>query len=169
MTELRPNQRKTHSSVIHHIREMLDGDWPAEIYRKEVLSGRTRNYAFTGPKRVRTVQITHTLLGIELKLGRRRIHMPDLATARYLSVFARLGVNRVAVPYDITRISHLADRLESACQRVWRIADRAARGAARKQSQALRSQILRALRTDLAIPANASGDLSLEPGKRPGR
>jgi hypothetical protein len=43
---------------------------------------------------------------------------PDLATARYLSVFARLGVKDVAVPYDITKISVLADELESSWYRM---------------------------------------------------
>jgi hypothetical protein len=36
-----------------------------------------------------------------------------VATARYLAVFARLGVAEVAVPYDITQVSQLADDLES--------------------------------------------------------
>jgi hypothetical protein len=59
------------------------------------------------------VGIQHTLLGIELKIGRQRLLCPDLATARYLSVFARTGCQQVAIPYDITKISHLADELES--------------------------------------------------------
>ncbi|MBK7597408.1 MAG: hypothetical protein IPJ07_02360 [Acidobacteria bacterium] len=36
-----------------------------------------------------------------------------MTTAKYLSVFARLGVQTVAVPYDITQISRLAEDLDS--------------------------------------------------------
>ena len=43
---------------------------------------------------------------------------PDLATARYLSVFARIGAADVAVPYDITKISHIADELDSSWYRM---------------------------------------------------
>ena len=47
-----------------------------------------------------------------------RIACPDLATARYLQVFSRLGVAEVAVPYDISKISSLADDLETGWQRL---------------------------------------------------
>jgi hypothetical protein len=43
---------------------------------------------------------------------------PDLATARYLAVFARAGCGAIAIPYDITKISHLADELESSWHRM---------------------------------------------------
>jgi len=48
---------------------------------------------------------------------------PDLATARYLAVFARAGCATVAIPYDITRISHLADELDSSWHRMLLLAD----------------------------------------------
>lgn len=63
-------------------------------------------------------EIFHTLLGIELKVGKARIATPDLATARYLCVFARLGCPEVAVPYDISKISAIADELETGWQRM---------------------------------------------------
>jgi hypothetical protein len=53
-----------------------------------------------------------------LKIGRHRMACPDLATARYLAVFARAGCTNVAVPYDISRISRLADELESSWHRM---------------------------------------------------
>jgi hypothetical protein len=53
-----------------------------------------------------------------LKIGKARISCPDLSTARYLSVFARLGCARVAVPYDITALSGIADELETAWYRM---------------------------------------------------
>lgn len=70
------------------------------------------------PERENTPEIMHTLLGIELKVGRSRIATPDLATARFLCVFARLGCREVAVPYDISKISGIADMLETGWQRM---------------------------------------------------
>jgi hypothetical protein len=49
---------------------------------------------------------------------------PDLATARYLAVFARAGCAAIAIPYDITRISRLADELESSWHRMLLLADK---------------------------------------------
>jgi len=60
---------------------------------------------------------------VELKVGRRRLLCPDLATARYLSVFARAGCQEVALPYDITKVSLLADELESSWHRMLLLAD----------------------------------------------
>jgi hypothetical protein len=70
------------------------------------------------PERENSPEVMHTLLGIELKVGRLRIATPDLATARYLCVFARLGCSEVAVPYDISQISGIADLLETGWQRM---------------------------------------------------
>ncbi len=98
-------------------KEMGDA-WLPEIYRERVLKLRTRSYHFESLKPGAKVSIQHTLLGVELKIGRRRLLCPDLATARYLSVFARAGCNDVAVPYDITKISLLADDLESSWYRM---------------------------------------------------
>ena len=78
------------------------------------------------PPKVNSVQVQHTLLGVELKIGRRRMLCPDLATARYLGVFARAGCVDVAVPYDITKISRLADELESAWHRMLLLIEREA-------------------------------------------
>ncbi len=83
-----------------------------------VRQGKTRRYALMAPKRVASVEVQYTLLGIELKIGRRRLLCPDVATARFLSVFARLGVDEVAVPYDITQVARLADLFESAWQQM---------------------------------------------------
>lgn len=100
------------------ILEKLGETWMPRIYRERILRLRTRSYHFetTNPKA--RIVIQHTLLGVELKIGRRRLLCPDLATARYLSVFARVGVSDVAVPYDITKISHIADELESSWYRM---------------------------------------------------
>lgn len=88
------------------------------IYRDKILTERTRQYELLAPAKISTVEVLHTLLGIELKIANRRLLCPDLATARYLAVFARLGCNVIAVPYDITQISRLADELESSWHRM---------------------------------------------------
>ncbi|MFQ3582154.1 MAG: hypothetical protein SNJ62_05610 [Chloracidobacterium sp.] len=88
------------------------------LYETLVLSQRTRRFAlFPAPcLRRPVVQIQYTLLGIELKVGRRRLSCPDMATARYLAVFAQLGVSAVAVPYDISQLPRVADAFETAWQ-----------------------------------------------------
>ncbi len=106
------------------IRAELGDAWLPNIYRERVLTLRTRAYQFPALPRNASPEIHHTLLGIELKLGRRRLLCPDLATARYLAVFARLGCRAVAIPYDITKISLAADELESCWHRMLLISDR---------------------------------------------
>src|SRR5256714_8898314 len=95
-------------------------------------------------------QIHHTLLGIELKVGRRRMLCPDLATARYLSVFARIGCRAVAIPYDITKISTIADELDSCWHRMLLISDRltADRNAAFRAR--IRRQLIGKVRNEIA-------------------
>ena len=94
--------------------ESLCDVWIPAIYRDQVRTQRTRSYEMEIPERENAPEILHTLLGIELKVGKRRFACPDLATARYLMVFARLGCRNVAIPYDITKISVIADELEVA-------------------------------------------------------
>src|ERR1044072_8635299 len=89
----------------------------ASVYEKKILSQRTRQYELKAGGKLSQVEILHTLLGIELKISNRRLLCPDLATARYLSVFARLGCDLIAVPYDISQISRLADEMESSWHR----------------------------------------------------
>ncbi len=96
--------------------ESISHSWIPTIYREKVRSQRTRSYELKVPERENQAEIFFTLLGIELKVGKRRFSCPDLATARYLLVFARLGCTKVAIPYDITKISVLADEFEVAWQ-----------------------------------------------------
>ena len=93
------------------------------LYRDRVLSTRTRQFALPRANSDVNVEVIHTLLGIELKIGKRRLLCPDYPTARYLSIFARLGGGQVAVPYDITAISTIADEMESSLQLMFLIAD----------------------------------------------
>ncbi|MDI1240450.1 MAG: hypothetical protein PSX80_00850 [bacterium] len=92
--------------------------WIPVIYRDKVRPLRTRSLQMAVPERENLPEISHTLLGIELKVGKLRISTPDLSTARFLSVFARLGSREVAIPYDISKISGIADMLETGWQRM---------------------------------------------------
>ncbi|HVQ39729.1 MAG TPA: hypothetical protein VMS31_19470 [Pyrinomonadaceae bacterium] len=119
----------------------LGETWLPQIYRERVRQGRTRAYHFEPLPEKPRVEIQHTLLGVELRAGRKRLLCPDLATARYLSVFARAGCQHVAVPYDITRISQLADELESSWHRMFLLAEHQAAG----ESDAFKKRIGRLL------------------------
>ncbi len=103
--------------AVQSVREDLGADWLPNIYEQKVRTGRTRACTIEVPRRENRAVIQHTLLGIELKVGRRRFSCPDLATARYMCVFARIGCREFAVPYDITQVPALADALETAWQR----------------------------------------------------
>lgn len=99
--------------MVAEIEKLMGEQLIGALYRDAIRPLRTRSYALNAPIKTVPVEILHTLLGIELKIGKRRLLCPDLATARYLAVFAKLGVGEIAVPYDITQISRLADALES--------------------------------------------------------
>lgn len=103
---------------IDGLRANLSELWIPEIYREKVRTLRTRSFTMNIAERENSPEIFHTLLGIELKTGKVRIATPDLATARYLCVFVRLGCREVAVPYDISKISGIADLLETGWQRM---------------------------------------------------
>ena len=117
---------KSAADLLLDIEETMGDSWLPRIYHKLILKTRTRSYEFPAVQKRVDPQIYHTLLGVELKVGRRRMLCPDLATARYLAVFARAGCKSIAIPYDITRISHLADELESSWHRMLLLADRQA-------------------------------------------
>ncbi len=128
----------------------------ADIYAQKVRASRTRSCMLEIPERENDVQILHTLLGIELKVGRRRFACPDLATARYMRVFARLGCREFAIPYDITRISNLADELETAWQRSLLIIETYHTLPTPRQRSQNRSRLLKAIR--LQISEIGAGD-----------
>ena len=129
------------------IRNELGESWLPTIYRDRVLKLRTRSYHFDSLKG--TVAIQHTLLGVELKIGNKRLLCPDLATARYLSVFARAGCNDVAIPYDITNISRLADEMESSWFRMLLLIDEAAKQTNVKLRTRLRGLLFATIRSEI--------------------
>jgi hypothetical protein len=124
-------------AVVAEVKESLGEAWLARLYRERVLLLRTRAHPVPIATKNARVEVQHTLLGIELQVGRRRMSCPDLATARYLSVFARVGCTNVAVPYDITKISPLADELESSWHRMLLLVEHLTEG----RSGAFRSRV----------------------------
>lgn len=128
----------------------MGADWLPVVYEEKVRSLRTRSYDFEVPQRENSAEILHTLLGIELKVGKRRMACPDLSTARYLRVFARLGCRSVAVPYDVSVIPGLADELESSWQiAILRIGERTKSDSQAARSR-IRSLVVRAMRDEIA-------------------
>lgn len=135
------------------VKAELNEAWLPHIYRERVRSKRTRSYHFAGLTKQPRVEIQHTLLGVELKAGQRRLLCPDLATARYLSIFARAGCADVAVPYDITKISQAADELESSWHRMLLLADHHAAG----KSESFKTRIRRVLVNKIRVEIEQAG------------
>ncbi|MCA1593972.1 MAG: hypothetical protein LC754_15235 [Acidobacteria bacterium] len=144
-----PSRRPTTEEIVAGVREHLGDAWPPRIYRERVLPLRTRSHAIPPATKGATVEVQHTLLGVELKVGRRRISCPDYATARYLAVFARAGCGNVAVPYDITKISSLADELESAWQRMLLFSDHSSGGRGKSFSSRVRAVVVKEVREEI--------------------
>ncbi len=128
----------------------LSDAWIPAIYRDKVRTQRTRSYEMEIPERENSPEIFFTLLGIELKVGKRRFACPDLATARYLQTFARLGCREVAIPYDITRISVIADELEVAWHKLILQNEDANRGKPPQTVGRSRSALIKRARTEIA-------------------
>jgi hypothetical protein len=127
--------------IAAEVKRQLGDQLISVIYRERVRTMRTRSYRLDAPAKKTDVEVMHTLLGVELKIGKRRLSCPDLAMARYLSVFARLGVAEVATPYDITRVSRLADDLESSWYRMLTLVEHLAI----EQSARFRNRVLAVL------------------------
>lgn len=130
----------------NEIKEILGETWLVNIYRDKIRPLRTRSYSLDIPERENSVEIQHTLLGVELKAGNIRLACPDLSTARYLQTFARLGCQEIAVPYDITKISTLADDLESSWQRIVLLLDESNKDKAATAKGRLRASLIKEIR-----------------------
>ena len=143
----------TAEEYAEQVKAELDDAWLPNIYRERIRRMRTRSYSFEDIPKTTRVVIQHTLLGVELKVGSKRMLCPDLATARYLSVFARAGCDNVAVPYDITRISQLSDELESAWHRMILLAEHNAAA----KSDAFRSRLRKLLVGKIRTEVNETG------------
>ena len=130
------------TDAVREAKAELDEAWLPTIYSQKVRSQRTRAYKLDITPRENRAEIQYTLLGIELKVGRKRFACPDLATARYLRVFARIGCREFAIPYDITQISPVADELETSWQRSLLLLDQMDQNSARtKLVKAIRDEV----------------------------
>jgi len=147
---------ETVHTVAQRVKAILDTEWIPAIYREQVLTDRTRRYALKCPNGAQRVEIVQTLLGIEVKVEGRRLLVPDLAIARYLAIFARVGAEAVAVPYDITRISQLADRLERSWRGLLRLVEQMTEGRSPAFRSRVRSRLMRWMREEVrALGAGA--------------
>ncbi|MFQ5929291.1 MAG: hypothetical protein ACE5MK_06305 [Acidobacteriota bacterium] len=88
----------------------------SQTYAGKVLSRRTRVVSLLGRKC--EPLILYTFLGFELKMARKRITCPDMSTARYLKIFAELGMPSIRIPYDPTQTGRLLVELELPLQRI---------------------------------------------------
>ena len=147
--KLKEPLRVSAEAIGTQIKESLGEAWLPRLYRERILTLRTRSHHLPMAAKDAPVDVQHTLLGIELKVGRRRLSCPDLATARYLAVFARAGCTAVAVPYDITRISRLADDLESAWQRMLLLIEPFTEGRSRAFRSRLRTMLINDVRREI--------------------
>jgi hypothetical protein len=136
--------------LLQEIEATMSDSWLPDFYGRRILKLRTRSYEFPALARHSAPEIQHTLLGIELKVGRKRMLCPDLATARYLAVFARAGCKAIAIPYDITKISHLADELESSWHRMLLLADSLTSGRKAAFATRVRTMLIGKVRDGIA-------------------
>jgi hypothetical protein len=132
------------------IKKNLGDDWIPKIYAEKVRAQRTRAFSLDVAEKENKAEIQYTLLGIELKVGNKRFASPDLATARYLQIFARIGCRDFAVPYDITKISSIADEMEIAWRRLLLLVDLETKPLSASSRGRIRSGLLRSIRGELA-------------------
>jgi hypothetical protein len=147
---LRRGRAPSLDSIAARVRESLGDEWLPRVYVERVRPLRTRSFQLPAATEGAQVRVQHTLLGVELKIGRRRLSCPDFSTARYLAVFARAGCAEVAVPYDITKISRLADDLESSWQRTMLLADHLTEGRDKGFRTRLRRSLAEEIRREIA-------------------
>lgn len=135
--------------AVSQIKVEMDADWLSALYLGRIRSQRTRSIHLDIPERENDPIINYTLLGIELKVGRRRIACPDLATARYMRVFARIGCRDFAIPYNITKISIEADALETSWHRAFLLLDEFTAAKSVRSRASLRAKLVKSLRNEI--------------------
>lgn len=136
-------------TIADNIKTELDSDWIPTIYEEKIRSQRTRSHYLDIPLSENKPVIQHTLLGVELKVGKTRFSCPELSTARYLQAFARLGCAEIAVPYDISKIPGIADELESSWQRMLLLIDKNTKGKASSTKGRIRAKLIRTVRNEI--------------------
>ncbi len=131
------------------IRQSLASDWIPDIYVNQIRTLRTRSIELEIPERENKTELLETLLGFELKVGSRRIASPNLATARYLQIFARIGCRNIAIPYDITAIPMICNDLERSWERLIQAVESEGRERSPQQLGKLRASLIRLMRDEI--------------------
>ena len=116
-------------------------------YGEEVLSERTRVVSLPGRKC--EPRILNTFLGFELQVAQKRITCPDMSTARYLRIFAEVGMPSVRAPYDPTLTTCVLPQLEQALRKIKDLL--LEENLDRKQHQSQLRNIYRKLRDQLKL------------------
>ena len=135
--------------IVDEIKEKLNAEWLPAIYKDKVRTQRTRAHGLEIARRENRAIIQHTLLGVELKVGNKRFSCPDLSTARYLQIFARLGCQEIAVPYDISKISTLADEIESSWHKSLLLLEESAKDKTPAVKGRMRSSLIKEMREEI--------------------
>jgi hypothetical protein len=109
--------RISHLAILEALQDSEPGSrGVVEIYKREVLPIKTRTLRLLGKK---SLAVTNrTLLGFEVQASFKRIHCPDLVTARYLRLFTELGCSSIKLPYNPAVTERLIPELESAIHRL---------------------------------------------------
>lgn len=136
-------------NVTEKIRDAVRDVWIPTIYEEKIRPERTRSVTLNIPKKENSPKILHTLLGVELQIGKVRISCPDLSTARYMRVFARIGVGEFAIPYDITKLSAIADELESGWHKTLLFIRQFTKGETPQSAGKARAAIIREMRQEI--------------------
>jgi len=121
-------------------------------YGEEVLSERTRVVSLPGRKC--EPRILNTFLGFELQVAQKRITCPDMSTARYLRIFAEVGMPSVRAPYDPTLTTCVLPQLEQALRKIKDLL--LEENLDRKQHQSKLRNIYRKIRDQLKLAEKAA-------------
>jgi hypothetical protein len=87
-----------------------------DTYQRLVLPIKTRSIHLLGRKS--PARIIETLLGYEVKASYKRIHCPDMVTARYVKLFTEIGCRNIRLPYDPTVTANLIPQFEQSMAKI---------------------------------------------------
>lgn len=137
-----------HQSAIQEEIEKL-----GRTYGEEVLSGPTRVVSLPGRKC--EPRILHTFLGFELQVAQKRMTCPDMSTARYLRLFAEIGMPSVRAPYDPSLTTGVLPQLEQSLKNIKDLLLK--ENLDRKQHQSKLRNIYRKIRENLKMAEKEIG------------
>ena len=137
-----------HQSAIQEEIEKL-----GRTYGEEVLSGPTRVVSLPGRKC--EPRILHTFLGFELQVAQKRMTCPDMSTARYLRLFAEIGMPSVRAPYDPSLTTGVLPQLEQSLKNIKDLL--LEENLDRKQHQSKLRNIYRKIRENLKMAEKEMG------------